>query len=106
MPSTAAAASWRPVQPENGARETARSAKAAPMIRSQATVVGSTSSNSRMAIVAPTYWATAERMNSASGEAVSRNRVTAPGGRVGAVSEVSRTARGRCGRSPARAAGS
>ena len=58
------------------------------MTRSQATVVGSTSSNSSTAIVAPTYWATAERTNNASGEAVSRNRVTVPGERAGAVRAV------------------
>lgn len=42
------------------------------MTRSQATVWGATSSNSRTAMVAPTYWAMAERTNSASGAAVSR----------------------------------
>ena len=76
MPNTAAAASCGRVHPRKAPRVTASTASAAPMRRSQATVCGSTSSNSRTAMVAPTYWATAERTNSASGDAVSRKRAT------------------------------
>ena len=73
-----------PAAPERAPRRRARRA-AAPMTRIHATVCGATRSNSRTAIVAPTYWATAERTNSPSGEAVSRKRATAPAGGATAV---------------------
>ncbi len=79
MPKIAAAPSSARVQPRQNAPDTASTAMAAPIIRSQATVCGATSSKSRTAIAAPTYWAIAERTNSASGDAVSRYRVTGPG---------------------------
>ena len=79
MPNSAAAPSSGRVHPRRARRETASSATDAPTTRSQATVRGATSSKSRTAIVAPTYWATAERTKSASGEAVSRKRVVRDG---------------------------
>ena len=75
IPKIAAAASCRRVHPRQNAPETASTAIAAPMTRNHATVCGAIVSNRRIAIVAPAYWATAERTNRASGEAVSKKRV-------------------------------
>ena len=72
IPKTAAATSWRRVQPRSAPGETRISTTAAAATRNQATVSGATSSNSRMAIVAPAYWAIADNTNSGSGAAVSR----------------------------------
>ena len=75
-PKIAAATNWRRVQPRHAPRDTASRPSAPPMTRTQATPCGSASSNSSAAIVAPVYWATADRTNNASGVAVSRNRPT------------------------------
>ena len=103
IPNMAAAASSRRVQPRHAAPETASTAIAAPTMRSHATVCGATSSNSSTAMVAPMYWKTADRTNSASGEAVSRNRVTGRlPGRPGARTAIS-SGRARFGPRPQRA---
>ena len=77
----------RPAAVEAGGDRRA-AAIAAPITRNQATVCGSTSSNSDTAIAAPMYCEIAERTNSASGGAVSERAFDAPGdGRVTASVE-------------------
>src|SRR5262245_36481514 len=78
MPKIAAPARSRRVQPRQKPGEIASKAIDAPITRNQATVCGSTSSNSETAIAAPMYWEIAERRNSASGGAVARVRSTRP----------------------------
>ena len=89
MPKTPAATSWRRVHPAHQRRDTASRAIVAPIRRNQATVCGSTSSNSSTAIAAPMYWAIAERTNSASGWVVFSHRVTGPGARATRYSKSS-----------------
>src|SRR6478736_2721330 len=92
MPNTAAAPSSARVNPRRKDRpDTANSAIAAPMTRSQATEAGLIWSKRVTAIDAPMYWAIALRTKSASGEEVSRKRPTGPGaGRsaVGLIEEL------------------
>src|SRR4029079_11981779 len=74
----AAPARWRRVHPRQKPGEIASSAIDAPITRNQATVCGSTSSNSDTAIAAPMYCEIAERRNSASGGAVESVRSIRP----------------------------
>src|SRR4029079_18734328 len=74
----AAPARWRRVHPRQKPGEIASSATDAPITRNQATVCGSTSSNSDTAIAAPMYCEIADRRNSASGGAVARVRSIRP----------------------------
>ena len=78
MPNTAAPVRSRRVHPRWNPGEMASSAIDAPITRNQATVCGSTSSNTDTAIAAPMYCEIAERRKSASGGAVASVRSTWP----------------------------
>ncbi len=74
--------------------EKASRKNAAPITRSQATLAGARSSNSRTAMTAPQYWPSAEMTNKNSGGAVVAKRFSP---REAAL-ELNRKDLGQCGR--------
>ena len=73
MPNTAAAPSWRRVQPRHGWRDTSEQRdRRADDAEPGDGLRGDLVEQERRRSTRPMYWAIAERTNSASGEAVSR----------------------------------